>query len=144
MESIQTPSQIFGFAQTYSTGAGGTHPATTDGPNSDPTVEQGQLDPGLAMVNGQEIVSSGAPGSASVGAGNHAGGETVTYTDFFGFMGQEHRITTTQGNVSGDGDWTGWGDSTGFGGPTIPILQNARPTQSGAGQGHVRGAGRGL
>lgn len=138
----QLPGDIFGISQSYSTGAGGTHPSTVDGPNGDPTTEQGQLDPGLAMVSDGELTSTGAPGSQ--GAMNRAGGETVTYTDFFGFMGQEHRVSTTSGRVSGDGEWTGFGESSGFSGPTIPILQNARPTQTGAGQGHVRGAGRGL
>jgi hypothetical protein len=138
-ERGQTPSEIFGFSQTYSTGArggpGGNEPA-------DVTIMPGQLDGGLAQVSGSEITSTGAPGSQ--GARAHGGGETVTYTDFFGFMGQEHRESSATMSVDGPGDSTQFGDNSGFSGPTLPILQNARPTSSGAGQGHVRGAGKGL
>jgi hypothetical protein len=133
-ETGQTPSEIFGFSQTYSTGArgssgGGSVP-------SDVTIQKGQLDSGLSNVSGSEITSTGASGSA--GASNRGGGETVTYTDPFGYIGQEHRESSTTGRISGDGDWT-QANSDGYsGGPTLPILQNARPTSTGAGQGHVR------
>jgi len=132
----QLPGDIFGISQSYSTGAGGTHPSSLDDTANDHvTVERGQLDPGLAMVEGSEITSTGAPGSE--GARYAAGGETITYTDFYGYMGQEHRESTTQGRVSGDGEWTSFGESNGFSGPTLPVLQNARPTSTGAGQGRV-------
>jgi hypothetical protein len=141
--SDQTPSDIFGFAQTYSTGArGSTGAPSQDGPNGDVTVERGQLDPGLAQVSGSEITSTGAPGSQ--GARNSPGGDTVTYTDPFGYLGQEHRESSTAGRVSGSGDWTQANDMGYDGGPTLPVLQNARPTSSGAGQGRIRGAGKGL
>lgn len=141
--SNQTPSDIFGFAQTYTTGAGGSPGAPSkDGPNGDPTVERGQLDPGLAMVEDGEITSTGAPGTQ--GASNTVGGESVTYTDPFGYVGGVNRDVTVTGRISGSGDWTQANDHGYDGGPTLPILQNARPTSSGAGQGHVRGAGKGL
>jgi hypothetical protein len=140
MESVQTPSDIFGFAQTYSTGArgsagGGSVPA-------DVTLQKGQLDAGLAQVSGSEITSTGAPGSQ--GTTNRGGGEAVTYTDLFGVIGGVNRSVTTTGVVSGSGDWTQFNSDGYDSGPTLPALQNARPTSSGAGQGHVRGAGRGL
>ncbi|HEY1700885.1 MAG TPA: hypothetical protein VGG75_14335 [Trebonia sp.] len=139
-ENGQVPSEIFGFSQTYSTGARGSsggHEPT------DVTLMPGQLDTGLAQVSGSEITSTGAPGSTGARSGS-SGGETVTYTDFFGFMGQEHRESSATMHVDGPGDSTQFGDNSGFSGVTLPILQNARPTSSGAGMGHVRGAGKGL
>ncbi|HEY1705618.1 MAG TPA: hypothetical protein VGG75_38520 [Trebonia sp.] len=136
----QVPGEIFGFSQTYATGARGS--SGSGSVPADVTIQKGQLDSGLSNVDGSEITSTGAPGST--GASNHGGGETVTYTDFFGYMGQEHRESSTTGRIDGDGDWTQFGEGSGFSGPTLPILQNARPTSTGAGQGHVRGAGRGV
>jgi hypothetical protein len=130
----QVPSEIFGFSQTYSTGARGSSGGSAP---SDVTIQSGQLDSGLAMVSGAEITHTGAPGSTGAGVGR-SGGETVTYTDPFGYMGQEHRESSTSGHVDGSGDWTTFGDDSGFAGATLPILQNARPTSTGAGQGHVR------
>ena len=141
--SNQTPGEIFGFAQTYSTGARGSSGAAShDGPSGDPTIERGQLDDGLAMVSGREITSTGAPGSQ--GISNSVGGESVTYTDPFGYIGGVNRDVTVSGRVSGEGEWTQANDSGYSGGPTLPILQNARPTSTGAGQGRIRGAGKGL
>jgi len=141
--SNQTPGDIFGFAQTYSTGAPGSGGAPSkDGPNGDPTIERGQLDDGLAMVSDGEITSTGAPGSQ--GAANSVGGEQVRYTDPFGYVGGINRDVTVTGRISGSGDWTQANDHGYDGGPTLPILQNARPTSTGAGEGHVRGAGKGL
>jgi hypothetical protein len=137
MESVQTPSDIFGIPQTYSTGARGSSGAPSmDGPNGDVTIERGQLDPGLAQVEGSEITSTGAPGSD--GARNSVGGESVTYTDPFGYIGGVNRDVTVSGRVSGEGDWTQANDMGYSGGPTLPSLQNARPTSTGAGQGHTR------
>jgi hypothetical protein len=134
MESVQTPSDIFGFPQTYSTGArgstgGGSVPA-------DVTIQKGQLDAGLSQVSGSEITSTGAPGSQ--GVHNSVGGEQVTYTDPFGYVGGVNRDVSVTGRIDGPGDWTQANDMGYSGGPTLPALQNARPTSTGAGQGHVR------
>jgi hypothetical protein len=135
METIQTPSEIFGFAQTYSTGArGSTGSHTSD--STDVTEYDGQLEESVTGLSGAAITSTGAPGSS--GARNSSGGETVTYTDPFGYMGQEHRESSTSGHIGGPEDWTQFGQGSGFSGPTLPALQNARPVTTGAGQGHVR------
>jgi hypothetical protein len=137
----QIHSDLLGFhGEYYSTGArgstgGGSVPA-------DVTIQKGQLDSGLSNVSGSEITSTGAPGSK--GASSRGGGQTVTYTDPFGYMGQEHRESSATMAVDGPGDSTQFGDNSGFSGPTLPVLQNARPTSSGAGQGRIRGAGKGL
>lgn len=132
-EPGQLPSHIFGIPQTYSTGAPGTRGASA--PPRDVTVMPGQLDEGLAGVSGSEITSTGAPGST--GASNGNTGDTVTYTDPFGIQGGVTREVTVKGQVSGVGDWTQANDMGYAAGPTLPILQNARPTSSGAGQGRV-------
>jgi hypothetical protein len=138
----QTPSDIFGISQHYSTGAPGSRGSVTSA-GTDVTEYDGQLEESVTGLSGSAITSTGAPGSTGAGTGR-SGGETVTYTDFFGFMGQEHRESSTTMAVSGPGDSTLFGDDSGFSGPTLPSLQNARPTSTGAGQGHVRGAGKGL
>lgn len=137
----QTPGEIFGFAQHYSTGAPGSAGSHTDA-STDVTEYDGQLEESVTGLSGAAITSTGAPGTD--GARNSQGGDQVTYTDPFGYLGQEHRVSTTPGRVSGTGDWTQANDMGYDSGPTLPILQNARPTSSGAGQGHVRGAGKGL
>jgi hypothetical protein len=138
----QTPGDIFGFSQSYSTGAPGSAGSHT-GSSGDVTAYDGQLEESVTGLKGSAITSTGAPGSTGATTAR-SGGETVTYTDFFGYMGQEHRESSTSMAVSGPGDSTLFGDDNGFSGPTLPILQNARPTDSGAGKGHVRGAGKGL
>lgn len=130
----QTPGEIFGFSQTYSTGARGSAPG--GGTPADVTIQRGQLDPGLAMVEGSEITDTGAPGSE--GARRSGGGETVSYTDPFGYVGGGSDEVTCRGQISGTGDWTQANADGYAAGPTLPILQNARPTSTGAGQGHVR------
>jgi hypothetical protein len=137
VQNGQLPSEIFGFPQTYSTGAPGSGGAT--GPDSDVTIQAGQLTGGLAGVTGREITDTGMPGSQ--GARPHAGGETVRYTDPFGYMGNDHRDSSVSGQVSGPGEWTAWGDDNGFSGPTLPALEGNRPTSTGIGSGSVRGAG---
>lgn len=134
IERGQLPSEIFGVSQSYSTGAGGSRGVTTT-PSTDVTEYEGQLEEGITGLKGAAITSTGVPGST--GAHPHAGGETVTVTDPFGYMGGENRSVTVQGQVDGTGDWTQFGDGNGFAGPTLPILANNRPTQTGAGSGHV-------
>jgi hypothetical protein len=140
-ETGQTPSDIFGISQSYSTGARGSRGAS--GGNADVTIEAGQLEGTLSNISGSEITSTGAPGST--GASRSGGGDTVTYTNPFAQVGSSaDAATTTRGHIHGSGDWS-QANSDGYdGGPTLPILQNARPTSTGAGQGHVRGAGKGL
>jgi hypothetical protein len=138
----QTPSDIFGFSQSYSTGAPGSRGSVT-GSGTDVTEYDGQLEESVTGLSGSAITSTGAPGSTGASAG-HPGGESVTYTDPFGYMGNVNREVTVSGAVDGAGDWTQFGDNNGFSGATLPVLQNARPVHSGAGQGHVRGAGKGL
>lgn len=130
----QTPADIFGFSQSYSTGAPGSQGAS--GPDADVTIQAGQLTEGLSGVSGDEITSTGLHGSE--GAHPHAGGEGITYTDPFGYMGNVHRDVHTSMTVSGPGDSTTWGDDNGFSGPTLPALEGNRPTDTGVGKGHVR------
>ncbi len=129
----QLPSEIFGFAQHYSTGAPGTQGAT--GPDPDVTVQAGQLEEGLSGVTGKEITSTGLDGSQ--GARPQAGGEGVRYTDPFGYLGNDHRDSHASGQVSGPGEWTAFGEDNGFSGPTLPALEGNRPTDTGIGKGHV-------
>lgn len=129
----QTPPDIFGFSQSYSTGAKGSQGATA--PDADVTIQAGQLTEGLSGVTGDEITSTGLHGSQ--GASPHAGGEGIRYTDPFGYMGNDHRDSHASGTVSGPGDWTAMGDDSGFSGPTLPALEGNRPTDTGIGKGHV-------
>lgn len=129
----QLPDEIFGFSQSYSTGAPGTQGAT--GPDADVTIQAGQLEEGLAGVSGDDITSTGMKGSQ--GATHASGGESVRYTDPFGYMGNDHRDSHASGATNGPGDWTTWGDDNGFAGPTLPALEGNRPTDTGVGKGHV-------
>ncbi len=129
----QLPSDIFGFSQSYSTGAPGTAGKSVGG--EDVTVQAGQLDDSLSGVSRQEITETGASGSQ--GARPQSGGEGVRYTDPFGYMGNDHRDSHASGTVSGSGDWTSWGEDNGFSGPTLPALEGNRPTTTGIGHGHV-------
>ena len=132
-EPGQPATEVFGTHVPDTTGARGSRGASSA--PADVTLYPGQLDTGLSQVSGSEITDTGAPGSQ--GARSSSGGEAVTYTDPFGFMGGVNREVTTRGKVDGDGDWTQFGEGSGFTGPTIPILMNNRPTDSGAGKGHV-------
>lgn len=130
----QTPSEIFGFPQHYSTGAPGSSGGNMG--SSDVTVQDGQISDGLSGLTEEEVTSTGLHGSQ--GASPHAGGEGVRYTDPFGYMGNDHRDSHASGAVSGPGDWTTMGDDSGFSGPTLPALEGNRPTSTGIGAGHVR------
>jgi hypothetical protein len=129
----QTPPDIFGFAQSYSTGAAGSAGANRN--DADVTIQAGQLDEGLSGVTGSEITDTGAEGSQ--GATHPMGGESVRYTDPFGYMGNDHRDSHAAMQVSGPGDSTTWGADNGFSGPTLPVLEGNRPTDTGVGKGHV-------
>ena len=133
----QTPADIFGFSQSYSTGAAGSQGAS--GAPSDVTIQAGQLEEGLSGVSGSEITDTGAPGGT--GATHANGGTSVTYTDPFGIQGGVNRNVSVSAAVDGHGDWTTFGDDNGFSGPTLPVLEGNRPTSTGAGSGSVRGAG---
>jgi hypothetical protein len=134
----QTPPDIFGFAQSYSTGAHGSTPPGRH--SSDVTVQPGQLDDGLSYVTGDEITDTGLHGSP--GASNqNAGPDTVTYTDPFGIMGGVNRDVTTAAHIDGIGDWTQANDQGYAGGATLPALEGNRPVSTGIGSGSVRGAG---
>jgi hypothetical protein len=130
----QTPGEIFGFSQSYHTGAPGSQGGDVD--HEDVTSQSGQLEDGLAHVSGNEITDTGLHGSQ--GATPQAGGESVRYTDPFGYMGNDHRDSHASGTVTGPGEWTAWGEDNGFSGPTLPVLEGNRPTETGIGQGHVR------
>lgn len=129
----QTPSEIFGFPQHYSTGAPGSSGGSAD---ADVTIEAGQLDDGLAGVTREEITSTGLHGSQGAAA-NGGGGTSVRYTDPFGYQGNVHREAHASGNLDGPGDWTTSGADNGFSGPTLPGLEGNRPTDTGVGKGHV-------
>jgi hypothetical protein len=129
----QLPDEIFGFAQSYSTGAPGTSGAS--GGDADVTIQAGQLEEGLSGVTGDEITSTGLHGSQ--GHSPSAGGGSVRYTDPFGYMGNDHRDSHASMAVNGSGDSTTWGDDNGFSGPTLPALEGNRPTETGIGHGHA-------
>jgi hypothetical protein len=131
----QTPSEIFGISQSYTTGAPGSSGAHT-GSGTDVTEYDGQLEESVTGLSGSAITSTGAPGSS--GARTRGGGESVRYTDPFGYLNGGGDQASTSGNITGSGDWTTFGEDNGFSGPTLPILQNARPTSTGAGQGRAR------
>jgi hypothetical protein len=133
----QLPSEIFGFPTPMTTGAPGSSGGAMD--SSDVTVQDGQISDGLSGLTEEEVTSTGLHGSQ--GASPHAGGESVRYTDPFGYIGGVHRESHASGATSGPGDWTVWGDDNGFSGPTLPALEGNRPTSTGAGGGSVRGAG---
>jgi hypothetical protein len=130
----QLPDEIFGFSQSYSTGAPGSSPPGAR--SSDVTIQPGQLDDGLSHVTGDEITSTGLHGSA--GAANSNGGpDGVDYTDPFGYMGNEHRESHTSAHIDGVGDWTQANDDGYAGGATLPALEGNRPVSTGIGSGHV-------
>lgn len=140
-ERGQTPSEIFGFPVPYSTGARGSSGSST-GAGTDVTMYDGQLEESVTGLSGPAVTSTGAPGSQGASNGNM--GDEVTYTDPFAVIGGVHRENTVRGKIDGEGDWTQANDMGYSGGPTLPILQNNRPTSTGAGRGRVRGAGTGL
>ena len=129
----QTPPDVFGFSQSYSTGLPGSQGG--GGGKDDVTTEPGQFDTTLAGVTEAEITGTGMPGSQ--GFTPHAGGEGVRYTDPFGYQGNEHRESHASMAVSGPGDSTVFGDDDGFSGPTLPALEGNRPLDTGVGKGHV-------
>jgi hypothetical protein len=133
----QTPSTIFGLPTGIA--SSGMKGSSDFKAPSDVTLEAGQLDDGLGHSSEGFITDSGMKGSE--GAKPQAGGESVTYTDPYGIIGGVNRDVQTSGATSGPGDWTTWGDDNGFSGPTLPGLENNRPTDSGVGHGHVREAG---
>jgi hypothetical protein len=130
----QLPAEIFGFAQSYSTGAPGTQGAT--GPDADVTIQAGQLEEGLSGVTGSEITDTGAPGGQGAVNGN-GGPNTVRYTDPFGIQGGVNREVTVSAHVDGSGDWTQANDMGYDSGPTLPSLEGNRPTSTGIGSGSV-------
>ena len=130
----QTPGDIFGFSQSYHTGAPGTQGAS--GPDADVTIQAGQLEEGLSGVSGSEITDTGLHGTQGHTPGG-GGGTTVRYTDPFGYMGNDHRESHASGAVDGPGDWTAMGDDSGFSGATLPVLEGNRPVHTGIGQGSV-------
>lgn len=130
----QTPGEIFGFAQSYHTGAPGSQGAT--GSDADVTVQAGQLEDGLAGVSREQITDTGLHGSQ--GASNSNGGpDGVRYTDPFGYMGNDHRDSHTSAHIDGVGDWTQANDMGYAAGPTLPSLEGNRPLSTGAGEGHT-------
>jgi len=131
----QTPDEIVGgISQSYSTGMPGTAGASGEPP--DVTVQNGQLDPSFSGLSQQELLHSGVPANTTGGHPSH-GGETVTYTDPFGFIGGVNREVTVQGNIGGAEDWTKAIDGYSPG-PTLPGLTNARPTDTGVGRGSAK------
>lgn len=131
----ETPADLFGVRQSYSTGlagsAGAQHSASVDVTN-----EPGQLeDGGLSSTTVAENTESGLSGST--GASPARGGETVTYTDPWAVIGGVTRDNTVQGEISGVNDWTKCIDGYSPG-QSLPGLENNRPTDTGVGSGHAR------
>lgn len=128
----QTPSEIFGFHQSYSTGAPGSQGAS--GTEPDVTLQHGQLEDGLSGLSRDQVTSTGAPGSQ--GGSPQAGGESVRYTDPFGYLGNVHRDVTAPNAIGGPSDSTKAIDGYSPG-PSLPGLEGNRPTSTGAGSGHT-------
>ena len=135
----QYGTDVFGFPLPQTTNAPGSQGAAPG--NSDVTVQAGQLEghtPGI-QVTPSEVTSTGLEGTQGHAPGG-GGGTSVQYTDPFGYMGNDHRISTASADVDGPGDWTAMGDASGFEGATFPVLEGCRPVKTGAGQGNVTGA----
>lgn len=133
----QTPAEIFGMSTGLtSTGMKGSSDFKAA---SDVTLEAGQLDDDFGHSSESFVTDTGMPGSQ--GSSPQRGGETVNYTDAFGIIGGVNRDVTTTGTISGQGEWTQFNADGYSGGPTLPGLENNRPTSSGVGDGHVKGAG---
>jgi hypothetical protein len=138
--SDQNPSEIFGIpTHNQSTGLGGSAGQGTPGDvtqESDQTKGFGDssaLDPGTTLMG-------------SSGASIPTGGSSVRYTDPFAIQGAdslEGAQRTAQGQVDGSNDWTQSAAKYDHG-PTLPGLEGNRPTSTGLGDGHIRGAGKGL
>lgn len=133
-EPGQPATSVFGMSAPTTTGAKGSAGSSTSA-STDVTEYDGQLEQSITGLSGSAVTSTGMPGST--GASPGAGGESVTYTDPYGFIGGVNREVTTSGTISGEGDWTQANRDGYAGGPTLPILQNNRPTSTGMGQGHV-------
>lgn len=135
----QTDATIFGMPTGIkSTGMKGSDHGGSTSP-ADVTLHPGQLEDDLGHSSEQFITKTGMPGSA--GASPQSGGESIRYTDPWALIGGVDRDNEVSGTVSGPGDWTTWGADNGFSGPTLPGLENNRPTDSGVGHGSVKGAG---
>lgn len=134
----QLPDEIFGFPQSYSTGAHGSTGGAMD--SSDVTVQDGQISDGLSGLTKAEVTDTGMPGSPGA-ANQNAGPDGVTYTDPFGILGGVNRDVHTSAHLDGIGDWTQANDQGYAGGPTLPALEGNRPVSTGIGSGSVRGAG---
>lgn len=131
----QPEGSVFGMTAPTHTGLGGSGGSNT-GSGTDVTMYDGQLEQSITGLSGQAVTSSGLSG----GSGAHPGGggsTSVSYTDPFGFVGGVNRTVETSGTIDGTGDWTQANADGYAGGPTLPILQNNRPTSSGLGSGHV-------
>jgi hypothetical protein len=138
--SDQTPDQIFGantaLSGTGLPGSSGAHAA----PGSDMTEVNDETYEGISGHHETHDLTSlaGTPGASSRG-----GGETITYTDPFAHIGGVVRDVTAHGAVSGNDDWT-QGAGKYATGPALPGIEGNRPTDTGLGRGHLRGAGKGL
>jgi hypothetical protein len=130
----QTPSTVFG--QPTGISSSGMKGSSDFKAPSDVTLEAGQLDDDLGHSSEQFVKNSGMPGSEGASP-QGGGGEHITYTDPYAIIGGVERTNETSGATSGPGDWTTWGDDNGFSGPTLPGLENNRPTDSGVGRGHA-------
>jgi hypothetical protein len=132
----QLPDTIFGEStDIHSTGLGGSAGAGPAAP-ADVTVQKGQLTDELGHTPDSVITHTGVSGTD--GAHNANGGpDTVTYTDPWGVIGGVNRNVSVGAHIDGEGDWTQANDCGYSGGPTLPTLENNRPTSTGLGSGHI-------
>jgi hypothetical protein len=131
----QTPSTLVGgFHSGYSTGLAGTAGASR-GEDADVTLMPGQLDEGFAGIGPDVTADTGLHGTA----GGHPahGGETVTYTDPWGYIGGVNRDVSTQLQIGGPEDSTKFIDGYSPG-ASLPGLESNRPTDTGVGNGKPR------
>jgi hypothetical protein len=133
-QSGQTPSEIFGFGTHLdSTGIGG---SGSEAVPSDVTLNKGQLDEVFSHTGPSVNTHTGVAGSEGAHNGN-GGPDSVTYTDPWALIGGVTREQHVSAHIDGPGDWTQANDQGYSGGPTLPTLQNTRPTSTGLGSGHV-------
>lgn len=129
----QTPADVFGFPQTYSTGLSGSSGGHAP---SEVTAEAGQLSNSIEGVSGS-VTDTGLSGSA--GSKPSGGGDHVSFTDAFALQGygNDAANVSAANQVSGHGDSTGFNDN-GLSGPTLPGLENSRVTDTGLGKGSAK------
>lgn len=134
---------LFGGPLPDGTGAPGTQGVRTDA-SMDSTNEPGQTVDGLTGVSDHDIVSSGAPGTATrvPGPGDEGGSTAITFTRPGAYLSGTNQSETMRDDLSGPTDSTQANDQ-GYatGGPQLPGIKGNEP-QPGQGHRYQPGGGR--